>query len=104
MNINNGEIEQCSECRFFQYAFPENHSTSEVGHCRRYPPVLSETALKTSIGEDGEFLDGIAVSCYFPMTADTDWCGEYALTSSVEFANDVIDAARLRAKHIRRKQ
>ena len=102
-NTNTGEVEQCSECRFFQYAFPENHITSEVGYCRRYPPVLYQEKVKDSFGEDESIIDGIAVSCYFPMSADSDWCGEFALRPAGEYTNNVIDAARLRAKQIRRK-
>lgn len=49
---------KCETCAFFQ-----SEPNADAGYCRRFPPVVVGT-------EEGEWSG-------FPMSAPSDWCGEY---------------------------
>lgn len=52
--------ETCASCRFFLLGEPKD----EVGHCRRFPPVL------IVVNDDPDSA--------LPATRHDEWCGEFA--------------------------
>ncbi len=78
----------CGTCRFYD-CYREDR---ETGSCRRYPPVLSEFALKFYVDnpdeDDGEVEEATVETImlrqlrgmdvwFLPRIHESDWCGEY---------------------------
>jgi len=49
-------MKECRKCKYFH----KETKTGTTGACRRYPPQI--------VPDSGDF---------WPMTHETDWCGEY---------------------------
>jgi hypothetical protein len=97
--------EICGKCKFWRPSIHHTNcffieidsgpKFPEVGHCRRNPPVLGPVvdldedrqgegpALQTLIDGSGDLFDieGFGVASHaigmWPLTAITDWCGEF---------------------------
>lgn len=60
----------CGNCRFWELVDEEDKD--HAGICHRYPPVITNPPIYEAIGVDW----------LFPVTADIDWCGEWALADA----------------------
>lgn len=54
---------QCSQCAYWERLPPERDMEDDAGLCRRYPPVV--------------LLDNSDPFTIWPLTDETDMCGEY---------------------------
>lgn len=63
--------EICLNCRYFLLA-----SQSEIGHCRRKPPVVMpfDWDLRLDAGDSVEQLETRSV---FPVVPIDEWCGDF---------------------------
>ena len=57
----------CSCCRFWDRV----HTESDVGHCRRHPPQVSEIELIDDVPPAIEILHD------WPLTVANNWCGDF---------------------------
>lgn len=62
-------LDRCGNCRFF-HVHNEDDKPTELGDCRRYPPVLPN--FKEQVDEIRQVTGGIR-----PVVWDGDWCGEW---------------------------
>jgi hypothetical protein len=64
---------ECSNCAYWDWQGGE-FKNEGIGRCRRYPPVLMAGLLKKF---DSVYNDNIVNFFTYPMTVDSDTCGEW---------------------------
>lgn len=66
--------ENCESCKYWDNKASEN---DELGDCRRFPPVKSDLVCKNQVADGASLEDAEWVATSFPITIETDWCGEW---------------------------
>ncbi len=79
----------CSTCLYWDRYTGGPHSMStDLGDCRRRPPVISETLMARRMpGPGTELQDELELDIYvassFPVTHETSWCGDHGARDEV---------------------
>lgn len=84
----NGYEACCMNCRFWKRL----EAGKSAGHCRRSPPVIL-SMLRPHPSALNQMVQ--VADTFFPMTADTGWCGDYQKEVSFQRASAPIDLSKL---------